>query len=219
METSTVSDIVNTFDDDAGSTTHNLSLEYSLNFTHLPNVNNSSFANITSNVLAGILSHFSPLEHNGTNLNETKTKHLFSEVCNVTNSTILNSIQPDTSQSSIGIMSNVTKGYSFITNNNNLDLVTTEIPIVSNGLSSMEKWFIATGSVIIAVIIVFCLNACIQYRRLFQKFFKRFHRRNEMVESEKRCHRDRDLLGGGLGDDKGTQTHIFLHRIFKHEIS
>ena len=41
-----------------------------------------------------------------------------------------------------------------------------------------------------------------------------------MVEMEKRCHRDRELLGGRLFDDNKTQTHIFLNRILtKHEDS
>ena len=173
---------------------------------------NTSFANVTNNIPAWILSHFSPLDGDETNLSETKSGHLSSEARKVVNSTLLNSIQPDVSRSFTGIMSNATKGYSILTDTN-MDLVTTEIPHVTNGLSSMEKWFIATGSVIIAVIILFCLNTCIQYRGIFQKFFKRFQRRNEMVESEKRCHRDRELLGGGLGDDTKTQTHIFLNKI------
>ena len=218
METSTKGDIVNLQDSNAGSILPNASLEYSLNLTHHSNASVTSLGNITGNIpLKWIPSNFNILD-NTASKTEDNTATLLSQIRKLTNSTLLYSIQPGMNEPS-GIMSNGTEAY-LIRTNSNVDLATTAIPYANTGLSSMEKWFIATGSIIIAVIILFCLNTCIEYRGLFQKLLKRFRRRNEMVEMEKRCHRDRELLGGRLFDDSKTQTHIFLNRILtKHKDS
>ena len=209
MGTSTKDDIVNLQDINAGSIVSNSSLEFRLNLTHHSNASVSSFGNITSNIpLNWFPSHFNTLDY--------KKDDAALLISKLTNSTLLASIQPGVKEPN-GIMPNGTEVY-FIRTNSDADLATTAISHASSGLSSMEKWFIATGSIIIAVIILFCLNTCIEYRGLFQKLLKRFRRRNEMVETEKRCHRDRELLGGRLFDDSKTQTHIFLNKILtKHE--
>ena len=51
----------------------------------------------------------------------------------------------------------------------------TELPIDKPKFSSMEIWFIATGSVILAVIVLFCINTCIQCQ-LLEKIAKKYKR-------------------------------------------
>ena len=93
---------------------------------------------------------------------------------------------------------------------NDHSLLSTELPTDKPKFSSMEIWFIATGSVILAVIVLFCINTCIQCQ-LFEKIAKKFKRRNQMAELEKRSHKDRDLICGGHQDHANTHTHLFLH--------
>lgn len=97
-----------------------------------------------------------------------------------------------------------------ITGDNDLSVLSTPVPVENPRFSSMEIWFIATGSVILAVIVLFCINTCIQCQ-LFEKISKKFKRRNQMVELEKRCHKDRDLMFGGHHENINTHTHMFLH--------
>lgn len=218
METTPKSGTIN-ISNHAGSRDHsNTSSEYSLNITHLSYVNSTSLGNVTSNISSWISNQLSK-EDIDTNVNYTKTLHL---LLTEANSTFLNSVQSNTSTPLLpisGIMPNATDSYFPLTSSTQHSRTTAIPQTEMTGLNSMEKWFIATGSIIIAVIILFLLNICIQYRALFQKFFLRFRRRNEMVDAEKRCHRDRELLGGGAhSDDSKTQTHIFLNKIMnKHD--
>ena len=97
-----------------------------------------------------------------------------------------------------------------VNGDNHRSVLSTAIPTENPKFSSMEIWFIATGSVILAVIVLFCINTCIQCQ-LFQKISKKFKRRNQMAELEKRCHKDRDLMFGGHHESINTHTHMFLH--------
>ena len=77
--------------------------------------------------------------------------------------------------------------------------------------SDMEIWFIATGSVILAVIVLFCINTCIQCQ-VFEKLFKCFKRRNQMAQIERRSHKDMEQKYG-QNDEPKTRTHMLLHRM------
>lgn len=90
---------------------------------------------------------------------------------------------------------------------------TTETPIAKAKFSNMEIWFIATGSVILAVIVLFCINTCIQCK-VCEKVFKCFKRRNQMADIERRSHRDFEASYGAQDDSKSTTTHMFLNRMF-----
>lgn len=76
--------------------------------------------------------------------------------------------------------------------------------------SSMEIWFIATGSVILAVIVLFCLNACI-HCKVCEKVSRCFRHRNHMTRVERRVHTD--LEAKYDKDESKTRTHLFLHRL------
>ena len=93
-----------------------------------------------------------------------------------------------------------------------LNLTTMETISNQAKFSDMEIWFIATGSVILAVIVLFCINTCIQCQ-VFEKLFKCFKRRNQMAQIERRSHRDLELKYGHPDDHK-TTTHMFIHRMF-----
>ena len=171
METSTNGDIINLQDSNAGSILPNASLEYSLNLTHHSNASVTSLGNITGNIpLKWVPNHFNTLDHTASKTEDNTATLLISQIRKLTNSTLLYSIQPGMNESS-GIMSNGTEAY-LIRTNSNVDLATTAIPYSSTGLSSMEKWFIATGSVIIAVIILFLLKYMYSIQRNFSETFK-----------------------------------------------
>ncbi len=90
------------------------------------------------------------------------------------------------------------------------NLTTISVSVAKPKFSDMEIWFIATGCVILAVIVLFCINACIQCR-VFEKLSKCFRLRNHaMVQNERRSHKD--LEAKYNQDDKKTSTHLFLHK-------
>ncbi len=89
---------------------------------------------------------------------------------------------------------------------------TAETPPIEKGFSNMQKWFIATGSIILTVIVLFCLNCCIQYK-VCEKVARKFQRHNQMVEMERRSHADRDKRFGYHDDHASTRTHVFLHKL------
>ncbi len=91
-----------------------------------------------------------------------------------------------------------------------VDPLTTHTVTDKPRLTSMQIWFTITGSIVLAVIVLFCINACIQCK-LCEKVAKTLKRRNHMAETEKRSHKDRDLMYGGLQEHADTHTHMFLH--------
>ena len=155
------------------------------------------------------------------------TETLLGEQNNDQNMTFLNemSTQMDSSTSSIllekitTIVYGATEDKTVIATVTSAKNVTTDIEldvttaaIDEAKFSDMEIWFIATGSVILAVIVLFCINTCIQCQG-FEKLFKCFKRRNQMAQIERRSRKDMEQKYG-QNDDQKTRTHMLLHRMF-----
>lgn len=122
------------------------------------------------------------------------------EILDRLNSTLITNMHSFFSQSTTGITDE----------QDNSENVTT-VPPDKPRFSSMQIWFIITGSIILAVIVLFCINTCIQCK-LFDKIAKSYKRRNQMADLEKRSHRDRDAMYGTHNDHiNAHHTHLFLH--------
>ena len=150
-------------------------------------------------------------EISSTDQNITFLQEISSEMNISENSILLDKIQPKVydidSTTSDGMISDPITGAG-----PDLNLTTSESILSQPKFSDMEIWFIATGSVVLAVIVLFCINTCIQCG-VFEKLFKCFERRNQMAQIERRSRKDLEFKHGHPDDHK-TTTHMFIHRIF-----
>ena len=143
--------------------------------------------------------------------NMTLPSEMSPQMDSVTNSTLLEKITT--------IVYGTTEETTVIANVNDAvnvtaddDLNVTTATLEEAKFSDMEIWFIATGSIILAVIVLFCINTCIQCQ-VFEKLFKCFKRRNQMAQIERRSRKDLEQMYG-QNEDQKTRTHMLLHRMF-----
>ena len=142
--------------------------------------------------------------------NITFPSEMSSQMDSLTNSTLLEKITTivyGTTEETI--IANVNDAVN-VTTDDGLDVTTAARDEAK--FSDMEIWFIATGSIILAVIVLFCINTCIQCQ-VFEKLFKCFKRRNQMAQIERRSRKDMEQMYG-QNEDQKTRTHMLLHRMF-----
>ena len=87
----------------------------------------------------------------------------------------------------------------------------TTAAMLDEGLTPMQKWFIATGAVIAAVVFLMFINCFIHYGAALKKLlgFEKKH-----VSGEKRVRRDHLSLVMEDGDaPHETHTHVLLNRV------
>ena len=143
--------------------------------------------------------------------NMTLLNEMSSQMDSSTNSTLLEKITTivyGATEDQKTVIATVTSAVNVTTD---IDTDVTTGALDEAKFSDMEIWFIATGSVILAVIVLFCINTCIQCQ-VFEKLFKCFKRRNQMAQIERRSHKDMEQKYG-QNDEQKTRTHMLLHRM------